>query len=119
MLANKKLKWSLQMKRLHLPVFIFAIALAVVLALPVSAHAQGADLFKSKCAMCHGPDGTGSAMGKKMGAHDFTTAEVQKMTDAEITGTITKGKNKMPAYGEKLKPEEIKSLVAYIRTLKK
>jgi cytochrome c6 len=107
------------MKRIVLPVFTFAIALAVVLSLSLSAEAQNAsDLFKSKCAMCHGADGTGSATGKKMGAHDFTTAEVQKMSDAELTDVITNGKNKMPKYGS-LKPEEIKGLVAHIRTLKK
>ncbi len=55
-------------------------------------------LYKSKCATCHGADGTGSAMGKKMGAHDFTSAEVQKMSDAELTDAITNGKNKMPKY---------------------
>jgi mono/diheme cytochrome c family protein len=43
---------------------------------------------------------------------------VQKQSDAELTDTITKGKDKMPPFGEKLKPEEIKELVAYIRTLK-
>jgi cytochrome c6 len=107
------------MKRIGLSVFTFAIALAVVLTLSLPAHAQGADLFKAKCAMCHGADGSGSAMGKKMGAHDFTGAEVQKMSDADLTDTIAKGKNKMPAYADKLKPEEIKGLVAYIRTLKK
>jgi len=107
------------MKMINVQVLALAAALAVVLALSPSAHAQGgADLFKSKCAACHGADGTGSAMGKKMGAHDFTTAEVQKMSDAELTDTITNGKNKMPKYGS-LKPEEIKGLVAYIRTLKK
>jgi hypothetical protein len=57
-------------------------------------------------------------VGKKMGAHDFQTAEVQKMSDAELTDIITNGKNKMPKYGS-LKPEDIKGLVAYIRTLKK
>ncbi len=103
-----------------LPLFTFATVLAVVLSLSLSAQAQGAaDLFKAKCAMCHGPDGTGSAMGKKMGAHDFTTAEVQKMSDAELTDAISNGKNKMPKYADKLKPEEVKGLVAYIRTLKK
>jgi cytochrome c6 len=107
------------MKRINLPVFIFATALAVVLALPLSAHAQSADLFKSKCAACHGADGTGSPTGKKMGAHDFTTAEVQKMSDSDLTDAITNGKNKMPKYADKLKPEEVKGLVAYIRTLKK
>jgi cytochrome c6 len=107
------------MKRIDIPVFTIATALAVVLSFPLSASAQdSATLFKSKCAGCHGADGTGSAMGKKMGAHDFTSADVQKMSDAELTDIITNGKNKMPKYGS-LKPEEIKGLVAYIRTLKK
>jgi len=100
-------------------VLTIATVLAVVFTLSLSANAQAADLFKSKCAMCHGPDGSGSAMGKKMGAHDFTAAEVQKMSDAELTEIITNGKNKMPKYADKLKPEEIKGLVAHIRTLKK
>ena len=107
------------MKRIVLPVFTVAIALAVILTLSPFAQAQGADLYKAKCVACHGADGTGSAMGKKMGAHDFTSAEVQKMSDAEITDVISNGKNKMPKYADKLKPEEIKGLVAYIRTLKK
>ncbi|MGD0790718.1 MAG: cytochrome c [Terriglobales bacterium] len=107
------------MKRINVPVFTVATALAVVLSLPLSAHAQGAaDLFKAKCAACHGADGTGSKVGKTMGAHDFTTAEVQKMSDSDLADVITKGKNKMkPAAG--LKPEDVKGLVAYIRTLKK
>ena len=108
------------MKRVYVAVFTLVTALAVVLSLSLSAHAQNASetLFKSKCAACHGPDGTGSATGKNLGAHDFTTAEVQKMTDAQLTDTITNGKGKMPAY-KSLKPEDIKGLVAYIRTLKK
>jgi mono/diheme cytochrome c family protein len=57
-------------------------------------------------------------MGKKMGAHDFTTADVQGMTDAQLADIITQGKNKMPKYAS-LTPEEVKGLVAYIRTLKK
>ena len=107
------------MKRISVQGFGLAAALAVILSLSLSAHAQDAPtLYKSKCAACHGADGTGSPMGKKMGAHDFTTADVQKMSDAELTDIITNGKNKMPKYGS-LKPEEIKGLVAYIRTLKK
>jgi cytochrome c6 len=106
------------MTRIDLKVLTLAAALAVVLGFSSPAHAQGADLFKSKCAGCHGADGTGSAMGKKMGAHDFTSADVQKMSDAELTDIITNGKNKMPKYPA-LKPEEVKGLVAYIHTLKK
>ena len=107
------------MKRINAPVFAIATALVLVLSLPLSARAQDASaLFKSKCAGCHGADGTGSATGIKMGAHDFTSADVQKMSDAQLTDVITNGKNKMPKYAS-LKPEEVKGLVAYIRTLKK
>src|ERR1700692_19054 len=105
--------------RINTKMLTIATALAVVLSVPLSAGAQDASaLFKSKCAGCHGADGTGSAMGKKMGAHDFTSAEVQGLSDAQLADIITNGKNKMPKYGS-LKPEEIKGLVAYIRTLKK
>jgi cytochrome c6 len=107
------------MKAINLKTLAAATAFAMVLTMPLSAGAQDASaLFKTKCAACHGADGTGSAMGKKMGAHDFTTDEVQKMSDAELTDIIINGKNKMPKYSS-LKPEEIKGLVAYIRTLKK
>ncbi len=105
--------------KIDFKVFTLATVLAVVLGLLLPAGAQDASaLYKSKCAGCHAADGTGSAMGKKMGAHDFTSADVQKMSDADLTDIITNGKNKMPKYGS-LKPEEIKGLVAYIRTLKK
>ena len=107
------------MKSINAKVFTIVIAFAVVLSLPPSAGAQdAAALYKSKCAGCHGADGTGSAMGKKMGAHDFTSDEVQKTSDADLASVITNGRNKMPKYGS-LKPEEIKGLVAYIRALKK
>jgi len=109
------------MKTIKMQVFAAATAIAVVFVLSLSAHAQNTSeaLYKSKCAACHGADGTGSATGKKMGAHDFTTADVQGMSDADLATIITNGKNKMPKYGASLKPEDIKGLVAYIRTFKK
>jgi cytochrome c6 len=109
------------MKRISMQVFVTVAAIAVIFILSLSADAQnaGETLYKSKCAACHGADGTGSATGKKMGAHDFTTAELQGMSDMELSTIITNGKNKMPAYGKSLKADDIKGLVAYIRTLKK
>jgi cytochrome c6 len=102
------------MKRIATQMFISAAGLAVILSLSVPASAQdAAALYKSKCAMCHGADG------KKAAGHDLSSAEVQKESDADLTAVITNGKApKMPKYGDKLKPEEIKGLVAYIRTLK-
>jgi cytochrome c6 len=93
-------------------------ALAAMFVFPSMSAQDASATYKSKCAGCHGADGTGSAMGKKMGAHDFTSADVQKMSDAELSDIITNGKNKMPKYPS-LKPEEVKGLVDYIRSLKK
>jgi mono/diheme cytochrome c family protein len=107
------------MKKLNLRMFTIPTAVAVIFTLGLSASAQdAASMFKAKCAGCHGADGTGSAMGKKMGVRDFTSAEVQGMSDAQLSDIITNGKNKMPKYSS-LKPEEVQGLVAYIRTLKK
>ena len=33
-------------------------------------------LYKSKCQVCHGPDGKGSAAGQKIGVKDFHSPEV-------------------------------------------
>jgi len=109
------------MKTIKMQVFATVTAIAIVFVLSLSADAQNASeaLYKSKCAACHGADGTGSATGKKMGAHDFTTADVQGMSDVELATIITNGKNKMPKYGASLKPEDIKGVMAYIRTYKK
>jgi len=102
------------MKRIDIRCLAVAAVFALVLTLSLSAHAQSADLYKSKCAMCHGADGA------KAAGHDLSGAEVQKKSDADLTAVIADGKApKMPKYGDKLKPEEIKGLVAYIRTLKK
>ena len=77
---------------------VILLACAALAVGSVSAVAQdAAAVYKAKCAMCHGPDGKGSATGLKMGAHDFTAADVQKETDAQLTDTISKGKGKMRA----------------------
>jgi hypothetical protein len=85
-MLRQKFEWSLKMKRIDFKVLTIAMAFAVVLSVSsCRTCARRITLFKSKCAACHGADGTGSAMGKKMGAHDFTTADVQKMSDAQLT----------------------------------
>jgi mono/diheme cytochrome c family protein len=44
---------------------------------------------------------------------------VQKMSDDELTAAIADGKNKMPSYKKSLKPDQIKELVGYVRSLAK
>lgn len=58
-------------------------------------------------------------MGKKLGARNLGSAEVQGQSDAQLTEVVTRGKNKMPAYEGKLTKEQIGQLVAYIRELGK
>ena len=100
---------------------IALVGLALALAMPAISVAQGsgADLFKAKCAMCHGADGSASTgMGKSMGLKPLGSPEVQKMSDADLTALITNGKGKMPAAKGKLTDAEISSVVKYVRTLK-
>src|SRR5271170_1753195 len=89
-------------------------------ALPAQAQTGGEALYKSKCAGCHGADGKGeTAVGKANNIRDLGSADVQAQSDDAIAGIIGNGKGKMPAYGKSLKPDQIKDLVGYIRTLKK
>ncbi len=59
-------------------------------------------LFKSKCKMCHKMDG------KKMGPG------VAQM-NSDLKAVITDGRKMMPAYGERLKEDEIDALVAFLK----
>jgi cytochrome c6 len=95
------------------------LTLAILIILPATlAAADGAAVYKAKCAMCHGADGAGlTPMGKSMKLRDLRSAEVQKQTDAELTKVTADGKGKMPAYKGKLTDAEISAVVAHMRTL--
>lgn len=93
-----------------------------ILALPCATRAQSdaGKLYKTNCVLCHAADGSGnSPSGKALGAKDLASDEVQKKTDEGLVGFITTGQGKMPAFGKKLNPDDIKLLVAYIRALPK
>jgi cytochrome c6 len=95
------------------------LALCLVLcvfALPLLA-ADGAAVYKSKCAMCHGADGAGQTpTGKTMKLKDLGSDEVQKMSDADMKKLTADGKGKMPAYKAKLSAEEIDLVVKFVRS---
>ena len=83
------------------------------------AAADGAAIFKAKCAMCHGTDGSASSgMGKSMGLKALGSPEVQKTSDADMTALVTNGKGKMPGFKGKLSDDEISAVVKYVKTLK-
>jgi mono/diheme cytochrome c family protein len=101
-------------------VFLFAMLLTLVLCVSSAKAQDAAGLYKTKCAMCHGADGKGDTpAGKSTGVRSFSSPEVQKESDAELTQITNKGKGKMPAYEAKLTEPQIKDLVAYVRQLGK
>jgi cytochrome c6 len=82
---------------------------------PAKADVAAAEAtFKAKCAMCHGADGKGK---DAMKTRDFSSADVQKQSDAELSAIITNGKGKMPPY-KSMTPDQVKDMVSYIRSLK-
>jgi cytochrome c6 len=90
---------------------------------------RGADAkanWNNNCAQCHGATGKGDTkMGKMLNAMDLTDPKKQaSFTDAKAAtaikdGVKQNGKTTMKAFGGKLTDDEIKALVAYVRTLKK
>jgi mono/diheme cytochrome c family protein len=93
--------------------------LILVASVAFASPAPGAaGIYKSKCASCHGADGSGQTpVGKSMKIRDLHSAEVQKQTDSDLQKIITDGKGKMTGYKTKLSVADISSMVAYIRGL--
>ncbi|NOT59832.1 MAG: cytochrome c [Acidobacteria bacterium] len=112
-------------RQMQLLVFAFSLIFGgwLMLAQPPATQAVFEDnvtTFKTKCAMCHGMDGTGNTpTGKSLKVRDLGSAEVQKQSDAQLNTIISKGKDKMPGFNSSLNAEQIKGLVAHIRSLKK
>jgi mono/diheme cytochrome c family protein len=70
----------------------------------------GRTLFLKNCAHCHADDATGDEGPDLHGLHK---------SDDWIARRIRNGvKGEMTAFGEKFSPEDVKALIAYLRTLK-
>jgi cytochrome c6 len=93
------------------------VALAVLAFASVAAAADGAAIYKSKCAVCHGPDGKGqNPMGKKLGVQDLAAS---KMSEAEIVKIVNEGKKgekgAMTPFKGRLTDEEIAAVAKYVK----
>lgn len=86
--------------------------------------ANGAAIFKAKCASCHGADAGGdTAMGKKHNIADLASSVVQDLSDAELATVIADGKPNGPsASAHKSKAptaDQMKDVIAYLRSIRK
>ena len=106
---------------------IIALTISILIAAPLSVRAADAKAnWDANCAQCHGKEGRADTkMGKLLNAKDLTDPKVQaEFTDAKATQSIKEGvkqngKTTMKAFAGKLTDDEVKALVAYVRTLKK
>jgi mono/diheme cytochrome c family protein len=99
-----------------------ALSFAAVLAAPpLVAADERSENFQMFCSVCHGDNGKGQTEeGRKKKARDLTNAKWQDtIDDARIVRSITKGHEKMPSFEKKLSADEIKALVAEVRSLAK
>lgn len=105
-------------RRLIAPIAVLAVA--AYSPMKVSA-ATAEDTYLETCAICHGADGAGqTARGKKLKLKDLRAPEIQKLTDAQLTEIIAKGKGKdMPPYEMDLGKDGVAAQVAYMRVLAK
>ena len=110
------------MKLTKLAVLIAMIALALFLILPNLSWAadDGASVYKTKCAACHGADLAGKPAAK---IPSLVSDDAKKASDADLTDAIANGgktKKASHAFATKgLTPDQIKMVIAYIRDAQK
>ncbi len=82
--------------------------------------------WTKNCASCHGKDGKGQTKaGKMAGVKDQTDTQYQAgLTDDKMFAAIKDGlkdgaKDKMKPFKDKLSDDEIKALIAHVRSFKK
>jgi mono/diheme cytochrome c family protein len=76
----------------------------------------GESIFKNKCVLCHGPDGSGQTpLGKQLQAANLGSKEVQKQSNAELHKIVHDGRANMPSFAEQLSDAEITQVIQYVR----
>jgi cytochrome c553 len=104
--------------------YVMAAALCVGVGLAQAGDVK--ELWDKNCASCHAKDGSGDTkMGKKVEVKDYRDPKVQAaMKDDKAAkiikeGINEKGKERMKPYADKFTDEDIKALIAHMRTFKK
>jgi mono/diheme cytochrome c family protein len=90
---------------------------------------SGKAAYNLTCGRCHGPDGKGDERADKffkVTIPRLSSADVQRKSDAEFRDIITKGTSTMPpveidesGFRHRLPPQDVDTVIAYVRTLKR
>ncbi len=82
----------------------------------------GKEIWGSQCKSCHGVKGLGDGTKSEtidIFCGDFSSKEVQDLSDGALYWKTTEGRKPMPSFKEKLSDTERWQVVAYMRTFKK
>ena len=74
--------------------------------------------YAKNCEACHGPNATGGLVKvdkKQIKVPSLKAEHALKHTDEQITKMITNGEEEMPAFKDKMSPQEIALMVRYVR----
>jgi mono/diheme cytochrome c family protein len=86
-------------------------------------QARAKATYSIDCAMCHGENGNGKGdlVGDmKLSLKDLRDPETLKnMSDGELYTLIHDGKDKMPAEGDRVKPDDVWNMVILVRSFAK
>jgi cytochrome c6 len=105
------------MKTTKLVMLVMTIAVALFILIPNLSWAadDGATIYKSKCAMCHGADATGKPAAK---IPSLVSDDVKKLSDDNLAKAVAETA-KHPGTVKSLAPDQVKMVVTYIRSLQK
>ncbi len=83
-------------------------------------QSAGRKIYDSECDRCHEPYSNRGKKGpslKGVFRHQYLSLSGLPANDERVTDIIRLGRNEMPAYSQKLSPQEIEDLLAYLHTL--
>jgi mono/diheme cytochrome c family protein len=85
---------------------------------PVDEFAAARVNYAKNCEACHGETAVGGLVkvdGKRIKVPSLKSDHAIKHTDEQLTKIITNGEEAMPAFKDKLKPEQIADLMRFVR----
>ena len=118
--------YFIQVSVKQLAIILVMMTSTFMLSLSNQGHAKdakpriGEDIFRNRCTVCHGLDGSGhTTLGKKLRIPDLRSDKVQKQSDDELLEVITNGQGDMPAFKKKLSRDSIYQVIKHVRKLEK
>ena len=83
-------------------------------------QAAGRKIYDAECDRCHEPYSTKGKKGpglKGVFQHKYLSLSGLPANDERVTDIVRLGRNEMPAYSQKLSPQDVQDLLAYLHTL--